>query len=421
MISFVSLFVGFVLGVVPVRLAASPGVDHVDLHLDGVRVAELRAPFAAPLDLGCEPSPHELVAVAFDAQGRRLQRIRQWINRPGPLAEASLAVDPSHRVASLTWRCLTGEVPRAIAVTLDGRPLRVENPERIDLPSLDPAQVHSLKAVLDFGNDVGASAEAVFGGPRHSVAVTEMTAVAVALDEGTTLPAPEEMSGWFAREGAPLEVTAVEEGPREVVFVCEGSALAPLGWTFFSDQRGSASGLPADLGFRFLWPVGRLHAQAALVSSLYPATRRFTPADGGVRWVAVKRLEWPPFSPKGERIADAVAVAGLKAAEQEPRRAVVLLLGPAASDGSLLTPAEAGTFLEKLNVPLAVWSIGRTPSPEAARWPAATRIDTARRFEQAVSGLVTDLGRQRIVWIAGSFLPQTIALGPAAAGIRLAR
>ena len=421
MISFVSLFVGFVLGVVPVRLAATPGVDHVDLHLDGVRVAELRAPFAAPLDLGCEPSPHELVALAYDAQGRRLQRVRQWINRPGPLAEASLSFDAGHRVASLTWRCLTAEVPRAIAVTFDGRPIPVENPERIDLPSHDPGQVHSLKAVLEFGNDVGASAEAVFGGPRHSVAVTEMTAVAVDLDEGTTLPAPEEMNRWFVREGAPLEVTGVEEGPLEVVLVCEGSALAPLGWTFFSDQRGSARGLPADLGFRFLWPVGRMRAQSALVSNLYPATRRFTPGDGGVRWVAVKRLEWPPFSPKGQRIADAVVVAGLKAAEQEHRRAVVLLLGPAASDGSLLTPAEAGAFLGKLNVPLAVWSIGRTPSPEAPRWPGVTRIDTARHFEQAVSGLVARLERQRIVWVAGSFLPQTVAVGPAAAGVRLAR
>ena len=45
MISFASLFVGLVFGIVNVQLVAAAGVDRVELFLDGSRVAELRAPF----------------------------------------------------------------------------------------------------------------------------------------------------------------------------------------------------------------------------------------------------------------------------------------------------------------------------------------------------------------------------------------
>ena len=57
MISFVSLFVGFVVGIVHVQLMASTEVVRVELFLDGQVVAELREPFSRPVDLGCEPAP----------------------------------------------------------------------------------------------------------------------------------------------------------------------------------------------------------------------------------------------------------------------------------------------------------------------------------------------------------------------------
>ena len=96
-----------------------------------------------------------------------------------------------------------------------------------------------------------------------------------------------------------------------------------------------------------------------MVSSLYPITRRLTPVDGTIGWVGSRRLDWPGFGRKGQRLADAVAVAGLAAVEEERRRAVVLVLGPDAEDGSLLSPAEATAFLAQLRVPLRVWSFGR--------------------------------------------------------------
>lgn len=425
MISFASLFVGLVFGIVNVQLVATAGVDRVDLLLDGSLVAELRDPFLAQVDLGCDPAPHELVAVARDARGKEVGRVRQWVNRPRANAEAAFVLEPGRgdrvRIARLTWRSLTAENPHTITVTFDEKPVRVTDPSRIEVPAHDPRTVHVLRAVLDFGGNVRTTAEAVFGGPRSAEAVTEMTAVAVILDKGQTMPPAEKLTGLFERDGVPLEVAAVEEGPFDVVFVGEGSALEPFQKLYQSRKDPFVPELPVDLGYRFLWPVPQVAAQSTMLANIYPITSRFTPVDGTVGWFGTRRLDWPPFSKKSQRLADAVAVAGLAAAEQERRRAVVLLLGPDAEDGSLLTPGEIGSFLAHLRVPLFVWSIGRTASPEARRWPAGPTIQTARQFDGAVSALLESLSRQRIVWVEGTWLPQTVVPAASAAGIRLAR
>jgi hypothetical protein len=425
MISFASFFVGLVFGIVNVQLVVAAGVDRVDLFLDGGRVAQLRQPFLAQVDLGCDPAPHELVAVALDARGKEVGRVRQWVNRPRANAEAAFVVEPGRggrgRIARLTWRCLTAETPRSVVVTFDDRPVRVTNPAQIEVPPHNPDEVHVLRAVLDFDGNVRTTAEAVFGGPRSAEAVTEMTAVAVVLDKGRTLPAAERLSGWFERDGIPLEVAAVEEGPYDVVFVGEGSAFEPFRRAYESRRDPFVPELPVDLGYRFLWPVPQLAAQKTMLANIYPITSRFTPVDGTIGWFGTRRLEWPSFSRKGQRIADAVAVAALSAAEQERRRAVVLLLGPDAEDGSLLSPAEAAGFLAHLRVPLFAWSIGRTASPEARRWPTGPTIQTARQFDAAVSALLESLSRQRIAWVEGTWLPQTVVPAASAAGIRLAR
>ena len=425
MISFASLFVGLVFGIVNVQLVATAGVDRVDLLLDGSPVAELRDPFLAQVDLGCDPAPHELVAVARDARGKEVGRVRQWVNRPRANAEAAFVLEPGRgdrgRIARLTWRSLTAENPRSVTVTFDEKPVKVTDPSRIEVPPHDPRTVHVLRAVLEFDGNVRATAEAFFGGPRSAEAVTEMTAVAVVLDKGRTLPPAEQLTGWFERDGVPLEVAAMEEGPFDVVFVAEGSALEPFRKAYQSRKDPFVPELPVDLGYRFLWPVPQVAAQKTMLANIYPITSRFTAVDGTPGWFGTRRLEWPAFSRKGQRISDAVAVAGLAAAEQERRRAVVLLLGPDAEDGSLLSAAETASFLAHLRVPLFVWSIGRIASPEARRWPAGPTIQTARQFDGAVSALLESLSSQRIAWVEGTWLPQTVVPAASAAGIRLAR
>lgn len=426
MISFASLFVGLVFGIVNVQLVAAGGVERVDLYLGGRAVAELREPWRAPLDLGCSPSPHELLAVAFDGKGKEVGRVRQWVNRPRAVAEASLVLEPAaaggRRLARLSWRSLVAETPRSIHVTFDGRPLPVTDPSRIELPPHDARQVHFLRAVLDFGRGVTAETEAIFGGPRSAESFTEMTAVPVVLDEGATLPAPEELAGWFEKDGLPLEVAAVEEGPGEIVFVLEGSSREAFVAVPGGKKDPLPPGLEEGIGFRFLWPVPTTTPQSTMVTNLYPASLRFAPADGAVRFVAGRRVEWPAYDPRRQRVADAVAVAGLTAADRERRRAVVLVLGPdAAADASFLSARETAGFLSELGVPLSVWSTSKRPAPLAAQWPRATTVQTGRQFDAALASLLKGLARQRVVWVAGTHLPHTVELGPLARGVRLAR
>ena len=425
MISFASLFVGLVFGLVNVELVAAQGVARVDLLLDGRAVAELREPWGTTLDLGCTPAPHELVAVAYDGKGKEVERVRQWVNRPRSIADASLLLEPrvpgSPRVARLSWRSLSGEVPTSVVVTLDETGVPVADPARFELPPHDPGRSHTLRATLAFPRDVVATAEAHFGGTRRSEAFQEMTAVAIELPKGKAVPPPEELTGWFEKDGMPLEIAAVEEGPYDVVFVCEASALPSLR-SFFRGRKGRPlaprPSLPEDFRFRFLWPVGSMSSQRSMVSNTYPVTRRRTVADGSLAWQATEQLVWPDATEDGQRLADAVAVAALAAADEERRRAVVLVLGPEAKEGSLLGRNEAASFLSDLGVPLHVWSVGASASHETNRWKGVTRIRDGWQLASALEGLLARLERQRIVWVEGSHLPQSIVLAPRAGAVR---
>ena len=247
----------------------------------------------------------------------------------------------------------------------------------------------------------GPSAEAIFGGPRRIEAFTELTAVAVELDEGRSLPPAEQLAGWFEAGGALLEVAAVEDGPVEVVLVFEGSALERFRRMYRAPVVATPSGLPEDFTFRLVFPVGRMTAQSTMVSNVYPISRRLGRTDGALSWVAGRLVDGPACTRKGQRLADAVAVAALAAAGEERRRAVVLVLGPEAEDGSLLTAGEAASFLERLRVPLHVWSIGTKLSPEAARWGGGRKIASTRELDTAMTELARLLERQRIVWVEG--------------------
>jgi hypothetical protein len=436
MISFASLFVGLVLGIVDVQLLVGGGVDRVELILDGRRVAELREPFETSLDLGCEPAPHELVAVAYDAHGNELDRARQWVNRPRPAAEASLVLEEGRggrgRFARLTWRALVGETPDSVTVSLDGAPFPVSDPSRIELPPFEPSRVHVLRIVLDFGKGITASSELVFGGSAKADAQTELTAVVVELGKGATLPEAGELAGWFEADGSFLEVGAVESGGADVVFVAEGSARQELRRGLeayiYSRRRQPMLRLPLagrdpdeDLRLCFLWPVARTTPQAGMVANVYPMTRWFGRGRLSVDRIVADRLEWPPWEREVQRIADAVAVAGLTAARDGRRRAVVLLLGPGAKDGSRLSPDEAARFLARLGVPLHVWSIGARRSPEAERWGHGKAVLVDRGIGLELEKLLEILDRHRVFWVEGAHLPQDVSLTPLAKGVRLVR
>ena len=114
------------------------------------------------------------------------------------------------------------------------------------------------------------------------------------------------------------------------------------------------------------------------------------------------------------RIADAVAVAGLQAAAENHRRAVLLILGGEIKDASHYGPATVRRYLAAVRVPLFVWSLyGPDTALRQGLGAGRGRLQPSRH-EEAVARLRGELDRQQIVWLDGRHLPQDIALTPAA-------
>ena len=73
MLTFLTLFLGLVSGVRRVDLAVGDAVATVEVRLDGRAVGLLKAaPWSLNVDFGDPPKPHELSAVAFDADGKEV-------------------------------------------------------------------------------------------------------------------------------------------------------------------------------------------------------------------------------------------------------------------------------------------------------------------------------------------------------------
>jgi hypothetical protein len=426
LVAFASLFLGLVFGWVDVEMNVAGRVARVDLLLDGVEIARVVEPWRTKVDLGVPPAPRELVAVAFDGDGREVGRARQWINRPRAVAEASFLLEPGaageRRVARLGWRSATGDEPESLVVTFDGDRLPVADPARVELPPHSPDHPHVLRAELVFPGNVTAVVDTLVGGRQSAESLVELTAVVVALDEGASPPLPGRPAGWLLASGEATHVVAVEQGPAEVTFVAGAAALAALagepgGWKLRPrrDPR-----FPGDVTFRFASTVPRA-ASGSTDAVLYPVSQRFGKTRDRVRESAVDVAAAWGAAPGAPRIADAVATAGMAATEAGRRRAVGRHLRNEAEDESTRAPEEARVFLETQQVPLVVWAVGSDAGVAALAWPRAVPVFSDETLKSAVAELSTLLGRQRVAWLSGTYLPQLIALAPSVDGIRLAR
>ncbi len=460
-VAFASLFLGLVLGVQPVQMVVGQGVASVDLVLDGRSVGQVGgAPWTVPCDFGAALEPHRLEAIARDSDGRELGRALQWINLPRPEAEGHVVFEGGEDgrgvVARLTWESVSADRPSRVTVSFDGRPLVVSDPRRIELPPYDPGQLHFLHAELDFPSHLAAVVESAFGGAYHQETDTELSAAAIALDDRAELPAPRELEGWFQARGKALDPVATEKGPAEVVVVMDraaqeslwamGSRWAPsngqafpsveigprrhsqrAGWRESNDDpraRGvlrSVMRLGEDQSLRFVWPFS-LHRESNRVAyDLFARSEEHSPSDGGVYYL-LSAAQQPPFELRDQRLADAVAVAGMSAAARDRRRAVVLVLGAEPADASRLSPQAVRRYLADLGVPLFVWSVEKkVSSPVAAAWGGAESVYRRRGFSRSVEALSRALDRQRIVWFTGLHLPQTIEVGARSRDIRMVR
>lgn len=442
-IAFVTLFLGLTLGAYPIELAVEGPAAAVELALDGAVVARIDGPpWSGRIDFGKTLAPHELVARALDADGRELARARQWVNLPRPAAEVEIVLEGAGcpTVARLTWQSRTGAQPTSIRLTLDGRPLDLGPDGRAALAAYDPESSHVLSAELHFPSNVVARRDAVFGGRYGSEVSTDLTAVPVRVRRGKLRESA--LHGQLLAGGTPLAVAAVDEGPAEVFVVRDlgaGEALRELGdvrprriirgqglnrtMTIENDYLRYEIALRKQDEVRFVWPLARSFSGSGLPAELFDQSRAFTLEDGGMHWLLTRTTAAKPSG--GQRLADAVAVAGLQALAGSRPRAVVLVLGSAPEDASRYDPATVRQYLASVRVPLFVWSVEKpaeknaAASPALAAWGAVEDVSTIPRLRSAVSRLRRELESQRIVWVEGTHLPQSITLRPGAAGVEL--
>jgi hypothetical protein len=450
MIEFLTLFLGLVGGPQVVEVAVDSRVAAVEMRLDGEQIGRLEEPpWRLAIDLGEQLTVRELAAVAFDAAGSEIGRASQYLNRPRPSAEAKILLerDDTGRAvtARLTWESVVGGAPREMRVTLDGEPLAVADPEKIPLPAYDPETFHFLHAELVFSGEVSAQAQISFGGEYLDEVTSDLTALPVSLLKKSRQPSRGDNDGWFTRSGRALRVVAVEKGQADLVVVrgvgvekamgqLEGLSsralggatsstpgvaglgdVAPGAWASSQERLARAVELDSSLHLRMQLTQATKVAHRYLTMEQFAASPEITSERGGLYWVLTQKIMLPGLTER-QRVSDAVAIAGLRAAAGNRRRAVVLVLSSESVDDSLYDSREVRSLLRSLGVPLWIWCIGETEC-NLGGWAEDAVVSRLQDLKRALRQVQSELDRQRIVWVDGDFLPQTVELAPNA-GVR---
>jgi hypothetical protein len=437
MIEFLTLFVGLVIGVRDVEVAVPGSVARVELRLNDRVVAEIDGPpWVTRIDFGHDLLPARFDAVAFDGNGSELGKARQWLNLPGLVAEADIVPirDSQGRVtaARLTWSSPEFERPRRVEVELDGRPLRVDEPYRIDLTGVPRRKVHLLTAEFEFSPQVILRRELVFGPEFEGGYDSGLTAVVVVLDDLDELPDVEAMQGWFVKNGEQLDVAAAERPDARVVVVRDPTVVHRLAEMLpeLERRRKKARRDPTarrqldvfddDVEIFALSPEPIQPSDRQTEAVLFPFSKKPTKGPKGIVSATIGRS---PASIMGGPLmmSDAAAVAGIRAAEGNRRRAVIVLLGEDRQDGSRVSPDVVRRFLGDLKVALFVWDLSGPASPVLPGWGETDPVDNVDDLARRVRRVRYQLGEQRIVWLRGRHLPQEITLSDRARGISLAK
>ncbi len=449
MIEFVTLFLGLAAGPQTVEVTAGDATAEVRLLLDGEIVAtDSDSPWSLSFDLGAAMRPHLLEAVAFDGNGRELGRAAQPLNLPRPAAEARIALErePDGRVteAHLSWESTVRARPLRTEAWLDEAPLDVSDMPRIPIPSYDRTTFHLLQAELEFSADVAAHAHAAFGGAYADESRTDLTAFPVVAARRARQASPDAMSDWFLTS-PPSRVVALEKGGLDLVLVRGpgvSRALAGLEGGFTNDLTSgglSSGGSPGGVGsindvgqianmgvareterlrqvmalegnqrLRILEPRARRQTGRGTEMEVFALSPEITNERGGLYWALMQEIELPGLAPE-LRLADAVSVAALQAANGNRRRAVLLVLADEASDESRHAVSTVRSYLAALQVPLVVWRVGEGAGAWR-EWGEATEIPHFRGLQNSARKLADQLDRQAIVWLEGHHLPNAVEL-----------
>jgi hypothetical protein len=431
---FVTLFLSLTRGVQPVELRVTGPVDRVELRLDGTLTAEIKGPpWKTDVDFGAAIKPHELVATAYDASGHRIGAISQVINVPRPRTELAVLIErgPARRPIRLrlAWKSAVPLALRRASVVVDGKPVVVGLDRTAELPRLDLSRTHMVHAEVEFSGGSMARKDIALGGEYMERSQTELTAVAVVLDEQAAGPGVSELEGAVLARGKPVCVVAIDQTPVTVVTVI-GAEVRPR-WTevlrTYWASRNSNSQAGRLVGTDTLIevePVPRtvMNREQEIVT-LFPSyvDSRFS------RYALLNAIARYGYggvlSAEHERFAEAVAVGGLDAAADNQRRAVIAVASLYDLASSHTLAAKIRDYLRTLGVPFLLW----TPDRQVALrytgpWGRAEYVSMADgRLVEAKVAVRKSLERQRIIWVAGTYLPQEIELARSDLGLALAR
>jgi hypothetical protein len=438
MVTFLSLFLWLMTDVHPVKVAVDPGVASVEIFLDGESIGVATEPeWEVGCDFGQLLRPHELVAVALDEAGQELGRAVQLVNLPRADAEVEIVFEGDSPEAPTTLRVITESAerlePLVIFVTFDGLMLREDGSGRFPLPTYDPRRIHIVSAEGHFPEGVSARRDVTFGGAYGGTVATELTAVPVILANNRELVA-EEFQDLLSVRGVAVRVAAVERPGARVYMVRDHGAwpsLRSAGRVIDRrdrELRGATMGellrvmqeprvgeeIPPQKD-RFYLVVPNPANSRGL--ALFPVLQPFAIKRTGLPWLTTHVVSERASVP-GQRLAEAVALAGVRAAADGCPRTVVLVIGDDIVDHSGYHPPVVREYLRTLRVPLVVWSTTQKGPP--GPWGVAEVATGIGGIEKASRRLLKGLGRQWIVWVEGRYLPHDIELADNDQGIRLA-
>jgi hypothetical protein len=437
MVTFVSLFLWLMTDIHPVKVAVDPAVMSVEIFLDGESIGVATEPeWEVDCDFGERLRPHELVAVARDAADQELGRASQLVNLPRANAEVEILFEGGQPEVPTTLRVITASAerldPLAVFVTFDGTMLRKDQDGRFQLPAYDPRRTHIVSAEGHFPEGITARRDVTFGGTYGGRVATELTAVPVIADEKVKL-ATDELQGLFRARGENIRVAAVEQEGGRVYFVRDHGVWPSLrNAGRVMDRRDMASRGVYQKDFaRAVQETGmieeippkrnRFYLVVPNPSNLrgldlFPVLQPFDIKRWGMAWLSTHIVS-PEAAVNGQRLSEAVALAGLRAAADGCPRAVVLVLGEDAVDSSRFGPQMVREYLRTVRVPLVVWSTLREGPPSP--WGPAESVTGVDGLEQASRRLLKGLRLQWIVWVKGLHPLHEIELAENDKGIRL--
>jgi hypothetical protein len=429
-VAFVTLFLGLDAGAQTVELLVAPPATRVELLLDGQQVAELSAPpWRTKIDLGNTLLPHRLEAVAYNAKGRRLERIGQTINMPRPEAELAIVLERDvagvPRSARLTWESVQLLEPSQVSMVLDGQELTLDDTHSAPLPELDLHHAHVLRGEVAFGSRMAAVRELAFGGEYVDSSQTELTAVTVVLPEKRGRFERGAVEGKLVAGGRPAQVVAIDETPYTYAFV-----FAEQGWQLWRQMIDGRVNASLAAGFRpsgkdsvlVVDPVPNIVASASgEVARVFPINVDSKCSRNSIL-NAIERIGRREADRTRQDLAAAVAGAGLASYGLRQRRAAIFV----ASEEELVASASVAplvrAYLATLGVPLHVWVPGKKPvEVEPSPWGEIMWFSRPGHVFKALRDVRAKLERQRIVWIEGTHLPQEVTITGAPATFRLAR